>query len=172
MHTGTHACAEHTHQCRHVYMCTRMYMHTVCIHARLHAHTSHVCAHVCARARPHRRMPHVCNTHLRTCTCTRVHTQATHVCTYAHMLAHAHTRMCTHHTPHAHTLRSLTSFPGTLRPEDKSNHPREPPVTLDRVPATVPSPGGVSAPGQTHGPGGCCQRLHLFAGDPDIPGRL
>lgn len=165
-------CRAHTpmQTCVHVY--THAHAHTVCIHARLHAHTSHVCAHVCARARPHRHMPHVCNTHLRTCTCTRVHTHATHVCTYAHMLAHAHTRMCTHHTPHAHTLRSLTSFPGTLRPEDKSNHPREPPVTLDRVPATVPSPGGVSAPGQTHGPGGCCQRLHLFAGDPDIPGRL
>lgn len=187
-----HACT-HTHLNRRIpYTCTQAHMHVQSTHTNadmctcVHACTCTHSVHTCTPARTHitRVCTRVCTctptqTHATCvqyastqCTCTRVHTHATHVCTYAHMLAHAHTRMRTHHTPHAHTLRSLTSFPGTLRPEDKPNHPREPPVTLDRVPATVPSPGGVSAPGQTHGPGGCCQRLHLFAGDPDIPGRL
>lgn len=118
MHTGTHACAEHTHQCRHVYMCTRMYMHTQCAYMHACTHTHHTCVHTCEHVHAHTDTCHMCAIRIYAHAHAHACTHMPHTCAHMHTCLRMPTHVCVHITHHTHTRFAaslLSQGPSALR---------------------------------------------------------
>lgn len=119
-------------------MYTHMHMHTVCTHARLHAHITHVCTRVCTctPTQTHATCVQYTSTHMHTCA-HRCHTRVHNM----HTCLRTPTHVCVHITHHMHTRFAaslLSQGPSALRTNLITHGNHQSPLTESPRPSPRP----------------------------------